>query len=166
MNKLGALIVFLLFASQSTAAPAVVDLHDYWDQRCSYCHGHSSEFARRFLRVDQGRLHGVHHRDDLDAFLRNHYLTEQLVAPVRAMLMAQLTTKPLFGEKCAGCHETAAAFARKSLDIVSGVLVGSASGIKVVDYLASHGRLESHEVPVMVDTLLRVRHEVTNPAKH
>lgn len=165
MKKLGALIAFLLFASVSSAASTEVDLHDYWDQRCNYCHGHSGEFARRFLRVDQGRLRGVHHRDDLEAFLRNHYLTEPLVAPVRAMLMAQLTTKPLFGEKCAGCHETAAAFARKSLDIVDGVLIGTASGIKVVDYLASHGRLEAHEVPLVVDNLLRVRSEVTSPVK-
>ena len=163
MKKLGVLMVLLVFASLSSAAPAEVDLHDYWDQRCSYCHGHSSEFARRFLRVDQGRLRGVHRRDDLDVFLRNHYLTEQLVAPVRAMLMAQLTTKPLFGEKCAGCHGTAAAFARQSLGVVNGVLVGTASGIKVVDYLASHGRLESHDVPIIVDTLRRVRDEVTSP---
>jgi hypothetical protein len=165
MKKLGALIILLVFASLSSSAPDEFDLHDYWDQRCSYCHGHSSEFARRFLRVDKGRLLGVHHRDDLDAFLRNHYLSEQLVAPVRAMLMAQLATTPLFGEKCASCHGTAAAFARKSLGVVNGVLVGTASGIKVVDYLALHGRLESQDVPIMLDTLRRVRDEVTSPGK-
>lgn len=165
MKNLGMLIVLLVFASLSLAAPAEVDLHDYWDQRCSYCHGHSSEFSRRYLRVEKGRLLGVHHREDLDVFLRNHYLTKELVAPVRAMLMAQLTTKPLFGQKCAGCHGTAAAFARKSLGVVDGDLVGTASGIKVVDYLASHGRLESHDVPIMLDTLRRVRDEVTTPGK-
>jgi len=163
MKKLGAVMILLAFASMSSAGPAEVDLHDYWDQRCSYCHGHSSEFARRFLRVEQGRLRGVHRADDLDGFLRNHYLTEELVAPVRAMLMAQLTTKPLFGQKCAGCHGNAAAFARQSLSVVNGVLVGRASGIKVRDYLASHGRLEPHDVPILLDTLLRVRHEVTSP---
>jgi hypothetical protein len=163
MKKLGTLLVLLVSASVASAAPAEVDLHDYWDQRCSYCHGHSSEFARRFLRIEQGRLRGVHRRDDLDGFLRNHYLTEQLVAPVRAMLMAQLTTKPLFGQKCAGCHGTAAAFARQSLGVVNGVLVGTASGIKVADYLASHGRLEPHDVPILVETLQRVRGEVASP---
>lgn len=165
MKKLGALIVLLVFASLSSSAPDEVDLHDYWDQRCSYCHGHSSEFARRFLHVDKGRLRGVHHRDDLDAFLRNHYLSEQMVAPVRAMLMAQLATTPLFGEKCAACHGTAAAFARKSLRVVNGVLVGTASARKVVDYLASHGRLEPHEVPITVENLHRVRNEVTSPGQ-
>jgi mono/diheme cytochrome c family protein len=165
MMKLGVLIVLLVFASPSWAAPAGFDLHDYWDQRCSYCHGHSSEFARRFLRVDKGRLLGVHHRDDLGVFLRNHYLTEQLVAPVSAMLMAQLTTKPLFAEKCAACHGIAAAFARKSLGVVNGVLVGTVSARKVADYLAAHGRLELHEVPIMVDTLRRVRDEVTSPGR-
>jgi hypothetical protein len=166
MKTLGALMVLLVFASLSSSAAAEVDLHDYWDQRCSYCHRHSSEFARRFLRVDKGPLLGVHHRDDLDAFLRNHYLSEQLVPPVRATLMAQLTTAPLFGEKCAACHGTAAAFARSSgLGVVNGVLVGTASARKVVDYLASHGRLEPLEVPIMVDTLRRVRDEVTSPGK-
>lgn len=55
MKKLGALMVLLVFASLSSSAPAEVDLHDYWDQRCSYCHGHSGEFARRFLHVDNLR---------------------------------------------------------------------------------------------------------------
>ncbi len=163
MKKLGAVMVLVAFASLSSAAPADVDLHDYWDQRCSYCHGHSSDFARRFLRIEQGRLRGVHRHDDLDGFLRNHYLTEQLVEPVRAMLMAQLTTKPLFGQKCGACHGTAAAFARQSLRIVNGDLLGTKSGIKVVDYLAGHGRLELHDVPIMAETLRRVRHEVSSP---
>lgn len=161
MKKLGALMFLLAFASLSLAGPAEVDLHDYWDQRCGYCHGHSSEFARRFLRVDQGRLQGVHHRGDLDLFLRHHYLTEPLVAPVRAMLMAQLTTKPLFGRKCGTCHGTAAAFARQSLRVVNGDLLGASSAIKVTDYLASHGKLEPQDLPIMVDTLLRVRREVS-----
>lgn len=167
MKKL-ALWVLLLgfaFASRAPAASSDVDLHDYWDQRCKDCHGHSSEFARRFLRVEKGRLLGVHHRNDLDVFLRNHYLTDSLVAPVSAMLMAQVTTPPLFGEKCSGCHASAAEFARKSLVITNGVLVGTASGRKVVDYLASHGGLGPREVPVVVDSLTRVRNEVTYPSK-
>lgn len=165
MKKLGALFFLLVFASLPSAAPSGVDLHDYWDQRCSYCHGHSSEFGRRFLRVDGGRLVGVHHRNDLDVFLRNHYLTEQMVAPVRAMLTAQLTTPPLFGDRCAGCHGPAAVFARNSLATVNGVLIGTSSGRSVVDYLASHGKLEPHERQIVVDNLSRVRNEVTSPGK-
>lgn len=58
------------------------------------------------------------------------------------------------GRDCSWFLGRSAAFVRKSLGVVNGVLVGTASGIKVVDYLASHGSLELHEVPIMVDTLI------------
>ena len=155
----------LVFAPLATPASSDIDLHEYWDQRCQDCHGHSSEFARRFLRVEKGRLVGVHHRDDLDVFLRNHYLTDSLVAPVSAMLAAQLTTPPLFGQKCSGCHGAAAEFARKSLAIAGGVLVSAPSGRKVADTLATHGGLGPRDVPRVVDSLTRVRNEVSYSAK-
>jgi len=159
------LLLSLVFAPLASAESSGVDLHDYWDQRCQACHGHSSEFARRFLRVEKGRLLGVHHRDDLETFLRNHYLTDSLVAPVSAMLAAQLTTPPLFGQKCSGCHGTAAEFARKSLAISGGTLVSAPSGRKVADTLARHGGLAPREVPVVVGSLARVRNEVSYSAR-
>lgn len=161
--KMAVLLLGVLLASAASTASSAVDLHDYWDQRCQACHGHSSAFARRFLRVEKGRLVGVHHRDDLDRFLRNHYLTDSLVAPVSAMLAAQVTTPPLFGQKCARCHGTAAEFARKSLAISGGALTSAPSGRKVADTLATHGGLEPREVPVVVDSLTRVRNEVSHP---
>lgn len=165
MKKIAALLLSLAFAPLASAASSDVDLHDYWDQRCQGCHGHSSEFARRFLRVEKGRLVGVHHRDDLDVFLRNHYLTDSLVAPVSAMLSAQVTTPPLFAQKCSGCHGTAAEFARKSLAISGGVLVSASSGRKVADTLAAHGGLGPRDVPLVVGSLTRVRNEVSYSAK-
>ena len=165
MNKITALLLSLVFAPLASAAASDVDLHDYWDQRCQDCHGHSSEFAPRSLRVEKGRLVGVHHRDDLDVFLRNHYLTDSLVAPVSAMLAAQLTTPPLFAQKCSGCHGTAAEFARKSLAISGAVLVSASSGRKVADTLATHGGLGPREVPLVVGSLTRVRNEVSHSAR-
>lgn len=157
------LLLCVVLAASASAASSAVDLHDYWDQRCQVCHGHSSEFARRFLRVEQGRLVGVHHRDDLDVFLRNHYLTDSLVAPVSAMLAAQVTTPPLFAQKCSRCHGTAAEFARRSLVISGGALISAPSGRKVADTLATHGGLEPNDVPVVVDRLTQVRNEVSHP---
>ena len=95
--------------------PAGIDLHEYWDQRCKTCHGHSAKFARRFLRIEGGQPTGVHHRVDLQRFLRNHYLNDDLVAQVSDMLRAQVETPPLFGTRCARCHGNAAEFARASL---------------------------------------------------
>lgn len=165
MKSMSAVSLFLLFAVPARAAPTDIDLHQYWDQRCKECHGHSSEFARQFLRVENGRLVGVHHRDDPDVFLRNHYLSDSLVGPVSAMLVAQLATPPLFSQKCAGCHGTAAAFARKSLAIEAGVLVGKSRGRKVADFLLSHGGLEPDEVPIVVDSLKRVLDEVSHSGR-
>lgn len=157
--------MLIVLARLSPVAAADIDLHDYWDQRCKDCHGHAGAFARRFLRVKNGNLLGAHHQDDLDVFLRNHYLTDALVAPVSAMLMAQVATPPLYGEKCARCHRTAAQFARKSLVIRNGVLAGVSSARNVADYLASHGGLGPAEVRAVVDTLTRVRNEVSDPDK-
>lgn len=135
------------------------DLHDYWDGRCRECHGDSGDFARRTLAVERGRLIGKHHRDDLEGFLTNHYLADELVAPVMRMLTAQVTTRPRFVQQCAGCHGTAAEFARESLVLRGGKAVGRKSGRAVAEYLRSHGGLAPADVPVMAATLERVLRE-------
>src|SRR5690606_5350098 len=90
-------IPFLLLARALPAADAV-DLHRLWDGRCAECHGHSAEFARSLLTVNEGRLAGRHHRDDLATFLHNHYLAGSHVDEVYAMLLAQVVTPPRFAE--------------------------------------------------------------------
>lgn len=152
--------MLVLVVARAAAGPDGRDLHAYWDGRCKDCHGDSGAFARSTLRVEQGRLLGRHHGADLPTFLRNHYLTDELVAPVTAMLTAQATTSPQFKEHCAGCHGTAAEFARKSLVLQGGVLIGQASRKPVADYLRSHGGLPPAEIPAMVKTLQRVLGEV------
>lgn len=141
------------------AAP--LDLHDQWDQRCQACHGHAGDFARRWLTVEQGQLAGHHHRDNLTEFLRNHYLADDLVEPMKEMLTAQAAQAPVFKTRCAQCHGTAAEFARRSLELRNGALYGRSSGKLVSDYLTTHGGLPAAEVAPMVDNLKRVRSEVT-----
>lgn len=159
------LLLLTLALTALSAAADGVDLHHYWDQRCEGCHGHAGAFARRFLRIDNGRLVGAHHKNDLGLFLRNHYLTDALVGPISAMLMAQVASRPLFSEKCAGCHGNASEFARNALLIKDGVLVARANGHKVVDYLATHGKLNPNEVQIVVTNLTRVQMEVSNSNK-
>lgn len=165
LARVAVAIVLVLAVGGACAAADGIDLHHYWDQRCQGCHGHAGEFARRTLAVENGRLVGTHHRDDLDRFLRHHVLNDALVAPVSAMLMAQVTTVPLYAERCAGCHDSAAAFARRALRIRDGVLVGAASGRPVADVLASHGGLAAGDVPRIVATLTRVRQEVAGDGR-
>lgn len=160
MKRTGLLLILMALGAPVCGAGADIDLHAYWDQRCKDCHGHASDFARRFLRVENGRLLGTHHRNELEVFLRNHYLSDELVAPVMTMLAAQRTTPALFRERCAHCHGNAADFARRSLTLRDGALVGLPSGRKVVDTLGTHGGAKPAEVPVLLDTLARVRSEV------
>lgn len=159
MRILSTLLMMLaLCASPGRAADR--DLHDYWDARCASCHGHAGQFARKFLRVENGKLMGTHHRDNLADFLRNHYLTPDLYEPAMAMLTAQAKNPPLFSRKCSGCHDTAAEFARKSLDVKNNVLMGRDSGKPVIEYLKKHGKVTPEEAATLVQTLKRVHGEV------
>jgi hypothetical protein len=150
------------FAPSVSAASAAQDLHAYWDDRCRSCHGDAGEFARRTLRVERGLLVGKHHdrAPALQAFLKNHYLTADLLAPVTAMLTAQATTTPLFKQHCAGCHGTAASFARESLSWRDGVLTGKKTARAVEATLRTHGGLAPAEAAEMAKTLVRVMGEV------
>lgn len=160
-------IIAITLALAATASVGVSerDLHDYWDTRCRHCHGHAGAFARRTLRVEKGRLVGAHHAKNLDQFLRNHYLTDELVAPVTAMLTAQTQTAPRFRTHCAGCHDTAAEFARRSLTLRANVLTGTASGRPVAETLRDHGGLAPSDAAAMVETLTRVLGEVVKPTE-
>jgi hypothetical protein len=141
------------------------DLHDYWDARCFQCHGHAAQFARKFLTVENGKLVGHHHRDNLELFLRTHHLTKELYAPTIAMLKAQAESAPLFKERCSGCHGTAAEFARKSLELRKDVLYGKKSEKPVEEFLKNHFDPSPEEVRELLQTLTRVVGEVrANPS--
>ncbi len=152
-----AVLAGLLLAPAPPAA--AVDLHAMWDGRCGGCHGHAADFARRFLTVEDGKLRGRHHRDNLDRFLPNHYLAPDLVAPVIAMLTAQASAPPRFRERCGSCHESAAQLARDDLALRDGELVGRQSGRRMRDFLARHGKLAPDELPFFVDLLTRLVRE-------
>lgn len=156
--KLPLIVVVLLAAGVGNAA--AVDLHEYWDRNCANCHGHAAAFARRFLAVKDGKLLGRHHIDNLDVFLGNHYLARDLIAPVTAMLAAQVMTEPRFRNECGRCHASAAALARQSLSLRDGVLVSRASGRPTAEFLSDHARIKPADVPVFVDVLTRVMNEV------
>lgn len=158
--KLAILAASLLLSGPVRAAPSDRDLHVYWEQRCQDCHGHAGAFARRFLALRDGRLAGRHLGADLERFLHQHYLADELVAPVMAMLTAQVTTPALFAQRCVACHGTAADFVRKSLALRQGELVGKDSGRPVAQTLLTHGKLTEQEASLVVESLRRVHLEV------
>jgi hypothetical protein len=153
-----ALAVFGLLSLETAGA---VDLHQLWDMRCHECHGHAGEFARRHLKVEKGELTGRHRKgEQLKNFLGRHEMSADHAEPVYRMLLAQAQTKPVYQQKCAGCHQTAAEFARASLLRRDGVLIGRTNGQPVAEFLKRHGKLTADEVPLVVDSLDRVLGEV------
>lgn len=157
-----ALALALTVAAPASAADTF-DLHWFWDQRCGECHGHAGRFAHTALSVEDGRLVGRHHRDDLMLFLGNHGVPAARVKPVYDMLLAQARTGRQFAARCAGCHETAAALVRDSLEMRDGVLTGRETGRPVAEYMKRHARLPPDEVTFFVDLLNRIEGEVRSP---
>lgn len=152
------MVPWLLPAASGGAA----DLHHFWEQTCGDCHGHAADWARRFLTVQDGKLQGRHHKDDLLVFLQHHYLPQDLVQPMYGMLLAQASTGPRFRERCGRCHESAVELARTSLVVRDGVLQGRQSGRPVAEFLPRHAKLglTAEDVAFFTDVLTRVEREV------
>ena len=154
--KLAATLLALLPLPAVTVA---ADLHRLWDDRCTECHGHAGEFARRFLTVVDGELRGRHQDRDLRQFLQNHYFKNSEIEPVLAMLLAQVSSEPLFKERCLGCHGTASELARQSLELREGIVYVRRSGQPVSEFLRHHAGLQEPELAFFADLLARVTRE-------
>ncbi len=154
-----------LLASASMGNAQGFDLHAFWDSRCQDCHGHAGAFARQTLTVVDGRLQGRHHRENLKQFLAQHEMGPEHVEGIYAMLLAQVVNQPIYQQKCAGCHKSAAEFARASLVMKDGVAVGKSNGQPIAQFLQRHGRLTAQEQPVVIDALTRVLGEVGGAVK-
>lgn len=140
-----------------TGAEAV-DLHRFWDSRCNECHGHAGPFSRCHLIVKDGVLVGRHHQD-VRRFLVQHQAGAAQAEAIYEMLLAQAQTKPVYRQKCSSCHDTAAEFARSSLVLRDGSIVGRSNGQPITEFLKRHGKFAPDEVPIVVESLTRVVRE-------
>lgn len=147
-----------LLAAAFSAPSQALDLHAFWDNRCAECHGHAGTFARTHLHIENGALAGRHNRD-LERFLAQHEAGSAQAAALYAMLLAQTQTGPVYHQKCTGCHDTAATFARSSLTLRDGVVIGRVNQRPIAEYLKRHGKLAADEIPVVVETLTRIHGE-------
>lgn len=152
-----AAVALCLTALQHTAR--AVDLHAFWDNRCAECHGHAAEFSRKHLGIAGDRLVGSRAGRDLRTFLATHESGGEHAGAIYAMLLAQAGTPQLFQQKCAGCHGTAADYARKSLVLDGGVAKTRDGGRAVLDVLARHGKVTPEEARTIADSLSRVLRE-------
>lgn len=161
-NLIGRVLLMLLLLGSEVGA-AGLDLHWLWDNRCAECHGHSGEFARRFLQVDGSQLQGRHHVRDLRLFLGNHYLLTSETDAVYEMLLAQASTRPRFKQECGKCHGGAAAFVRQSMEFQSGILMSRKLKQPIPAFMETHRALQPDDIEFFVSLLQRVANEVYRP---
>ena len=160
---IGCILLLGTLSNACFGATERIDLHALWDDRCAECHGHSADFARRFLHISNGRLQGRHHVDNLQLFLSRHYGTAAQSAAIYAMLQAQTATPPLFRQQCSRCHGSAASLVRSTAILRDGVLLSSRSGQPLQQFLLSHRNLSVEEVDFYHRLLTRVATETGQP---
>ena len=160
---IGCILLLCSFSNISLGATEQVDLHALWDDRCAECHGHSAEFARRFLQISDGRLQGRHHVDNLQLFISRHYSTPAQAAAIYAMLQAQVATPPLFRQHCSRCHDSAASLVRNTAILRDGVLFSRHSGQPMQQFLSNHRNLTAEEIDFYHRLLTRVAAETGQP---
>jgi len=163
LNLIAGLVFVTVSFQMPVTADTGIDLHWLWDDRCFSCHGHSSEFANKFLSLSDGKLQGRHHVDDLPLFLHNHYLTGKLVDGVRAMLSAQLSHPPRYKKECSICHKAASRFVREKLQFQNATLKIEKTGESVKTFLGKHRRLNDEDIEFYAELLNRVAKEVNLP---
>ena len=159
--KAAVLIGVLLLTSKAGASG--IDLHWMWDNRCAECHGHSAEFARKFLQVKNDRLQGRHHVEDFRLFLRNHYVSTNEADAVYEMLLAQVRTQPRFKLECGNCHGQASTFVRSTMLLQNGVLLSRESKQPIRRFMDHHRGLQADDIDFFVNLLTRVADEVYRP---
>jgi mono/diheme cytochrome c family protein len=159
MQTIGS-ILLVIAALGFPATANAIDLHEFWDQRCAECHGHAGAFAREHLSVHDGALRDRHHTTTLRTFLAQHQMGPEHADAIYTMLLAQAQTGPVYQQKCAGCHDTAASFTRSSVALRDGVLIGVKNGKPVLEFLSGHGGATATEAKAIVESLTRILGEV------
>lgn len=147
----------LAVAVAARGQPAeVLDLHEFFEERCGACHGHAGALARDALALKDGELRGRH--GDVRAFLKRHHgpLTDDEVGALYQMFFRQVEAGGAFKDRCGMCHRSASELARKSLIVVNGELAGRYSGQRIRLFLMDHGRLSADETEFFYDALLEV----------
>lgn len=146
-----------------TGTAGAADLHYFWEQRCADCHGHAGDFARSFLRVEDGELIGRHPVNDVRLFLSHHGVPAADVEAVYDMLRAQAGGAGDFARRCGQCHGAAADLARRSLTVEEGRVRLRGSDLPVEVFLDGHAGLSTEDVPFFAELLQRIAEEVNRP---
>lgn len=127
-------------------AAADVDGKAVWDNKCEECHGDPAKFAAKYLWNIDGQLQGQHHVEDLDRYLRQHYVPGYAFDSVRTMLLQRSNSPVTFDAACAECHGELAGFVEKSIWVRGNQVTGMESGKDIRKFLPTHQNLQARDV--------------------
>ena len=122
------------------------DPQTIWDSRCEECHGDPTKFASKYLWDIEGQLQGQHHIENLDLFMRNHYIPDHEIEPIRKMLLSQANSPIRFEAECGGCHGEAKKFVEKSIWVRGSGITGLESGMDISEFLPTHQEMRPEDV--------------------
>lgn len=145
-------ILLLLHCSAATARSPEAE----WDNRCEECHGDYAEFSRKYLWVVDGQLQGRHHIEDLDVFLRRHYLPAHQVEPINNMLAAEANSPARFKSECGSCHGELPAFLQESIWVRGDEITAMGAGVDAGEFLQTHQNLQAEDVRFYLKLFARV----------
>ena len=134
------LLVLIPIEADSRDAQAI------WDSRCEECHGDPARFSSKYLWNIEGQLQGRHHIDNLNLFMRNHYIPKHEIEAIRNMLLDQANSPVRFKTECGGCHGDANEFVGKSIWVRGSEITGLESGIDISEFLPTHRELQPEDV--------------------
>ncbi len=154
--RLRGLIVAIALLSISPNSNAERDAWTIWNSRCQQCHGNVSEFARERLWNIDGQLHGKRHAEELQQFLRRHYLPATEIQNMCEMLLAHARSTERFDSECGSCHGSAAEFIENSLWVRRDSITSLATGKDIAEFLSTHRDLSADDADFFFDLLLHV----------
>lgn len=155
MSKIQLSIAVLMLALVSPGSDAR-DAGAIWDSRCEECHGDPKPFARKYLWNIEGQLQGQHHINNMDLFMRNHYIPEHEIEILHNMMLAQANSPVRFEVECGECHGAAQDFVEKSLWVRGSEITGLESGLDIKEFLPGHQRLQAEDIAFYTKLFVRI----------
>ena len=153
ISRVAILILPLMLISLETSSrdgPAI------WDSRCEECHGDSAIFAGKYLWQIDGQLQGQHHVNNMDMFMRNHYIPAHEIDAINSLLLSQANRPARFAAECGECHGDINSFVEKSLWVGKESISGMESGGDVEDFLPDHRKLAPEDTRFYLKLFFRI----------
>lgn len=139
-------IFFAFFNLFKFTEAGTVDGRAVWDNKCEECHGDPVRFSKKYLWNIDGLLQGQHHVEDLELYLRQHYVPAYAFESIQNLLMRSANSPLRFNSECSHCHGEITGFVKESIWVRGNSVTGLESGDDLRVFLPGHEGLQSVDV--------------------